>query len=448
MIFIRAFKFVHGGGSASTDMILSVTLTLLLVLVTTLTLFLRKQFRYWTQYKTVPSVPGQIFSGNFRDFIQFKTNFNYHLKTIYDDPKFADAPVIGVYDMYKPGLLIKDPDIVKSILIRDFDKFHDRFPKNDYHHDPLGAQMIFFAEYSLWREVRTKLNPVFASSKLKHMYPLIKRTGENIANYLSQQSHVHRVDMKDFSSRFTTDAMDKTMFGGFFKSNSLLSCSEELHKAVLRLTYFSTRRGFNFAIAAFATKLTRLLGCKILFPETERFLRLNIPEAVAERERLGEKRCDMIDAFVKMKQEASQKGINLTKFMEVLEAQAGFIMVAGFETSSTTMSNCLLELAKHPEEQKKLRDEIQQVYREANGDVTYEDMSKLIYMEMVINETLRLYPVLPMIARQYHTPAGKEPYSLMPYCDFTLPEGMPIYISSYSLHHDAEVSFLVILKKL
>lgn len=81
----------------------------------------------------MPSVRGQIFSGNFRDFITFKSNFGYHLKAIYDDPNFAKASVVGVYSLYKPGLLIKDPDIVKSVLIKDFDSFYDRFVKKDYH---------------------------------------------------------------------------------------------------------------------------------------------------------------------------------------------------------------------------------------------------------------------------------------------------------------------------
>lgn len=97
--------------------------------------------------------------------------------------------MVGVYGLYKPGLLIKDPDIVKSVWIKDFDSFHDRFVKNDYHHDPLGAQMIFFVEYNLWKEMRTKLSLIFSSGKLKNMYPLIQAVGQNIVSFSGQTAY-------------------------------------------------------------------------------------------------------------------------------------------------------------------------------------------------------------------------------------------------------------------
>lgn len=87
--------------------------------------------------------------------------------------------------------------------------------------------------------------------------------------------------------------------------------------------------------------------------------------------------------------------------MEILEAQAGIFMVGGFETSSTTMSNCLLELAKQLELQRTLRKEICQSFHEDNGEISYEAVKKMTCLDMVIYATLRLYHVLPLLQRQY-----------------------------------------------
>ncbi|XP_061399969.1 cytochrome P450 6g1-like, partial [Musca vetustissima] len=409
-----------------------------LIIILTILIFLyHRNFSYWTRVKNVPSVPGRIFSGNLLDFLSFKTNFGFHLKTIYDDVKFANAPVVGVYSLYKPCLLIRDPDIIKSVLIKDFDCFHNRFVKLDYEHDPLGAQMMFFADYPLWKEMRTKLSSTFTSGKLKYMYPLIQQVGENMQNYLESQGAVFQTEMKDLCARLTTDMIATTVFG--FQSNSVQNPSEDFHKEVRYLSHFTWRRALDFLVVLFAPKLTRPLGTKILFPETEQFLRTTITQAVQQRESSqgGEKRNDVIDIFVKLKQDAMERGEqNIDKFMECLIAQAGIFMVGGFDTSSTTISNALLELAKQPELQTKLRQEIKDALAEGDGEISYEAFGKLTYMEMVINETLRIYPVLPVIDRQYATPPGKQPFSLKPHCDFTLPEGMPVLISPYALHYD------------
>ncbi|XP_058981672.1 cytochrome P450 6g1-like [Musca domestica] len=437
LITVQIYSFFVS--EVKTSMFLTAFLTFFVIICSILSFLYHRNFNYWTRFKNVPSVPGRIFSGNVIDFLTFKTNFGFHLKTIYDDEKFTSAPVVGVYGLYKPSLLIRDPDIIKSVLIKDFDRFHDRFAKIDYHHDPLGGQMMLFADYPLWKEMRTKLSPTFTSGKLKNMYPLIQQVGENMVKFLDSKPSVFQVEVKDLCARFTTDVIATTVFG--FQSNSLANPAEDFYKQLRLLNYFTWRRSFDFIIVLFASQLTRIMGAKILYPETEHFLRSAITQAVREREACigGEKRNDIIDTFVKLKQEAEQRGErNIEQLMECLIAQAGIFMVGGFDTSSTTMSNALLELAKDTSVQKKLREETKEAFVEGNGEISYEALNKLTYLEMVINETLRLYPVLAVLERQHATAGGKEPYSLQPYCDFNLPDGMPVFIPVFGLHYDTK----------
>lgn len=414
-------------------------LFLFVLILIAVCLIYKIQFSYWTRHKSVASVPGRFLSGNFRDFITFKTNFVYHLKTIYDDPEFAEKPVVGVYGVYKPALLIREPEIIKSILIKDFDSFHDRFDDRDVGYDPIGAQMMFYSSYALWKEMRTKLSPIFTSAKMKYMYNLIQNVAEQMDAYLKKQPKVFKAEMKDFCARYSTDVTATTLLG--FQSNSLENPSEELKHEIAQMTAFTAKRGFDFMIILFAPKLARLFGSKLFFPETDRFLRASIPPAIAEREQSRENRNDLIDLLVKLKQEATENGKDMHQFMECLTAQAGIFIAGGAETSSTTMSNVLLELAKHPELQKKLKKQIRNAFEAANGShISYEAMNKMVYLEMIIDETLRLYPVLSMLQRNYRKPVGKmEQYSLQPYCDFSIPDGMSVFISVYGLHYDSKV---------
>lgn len=404
----------------------------------------RRQFAYWTRHRSVPSIPGKIFNGDLRSFLTFETNLGYHLKTIYDDPKFADKPVVGVYGLYKPSLLIREPELVKSVLVKDFESFRNRFDDIDIDHDPIAAQAMFFAKYGIWKEMRTKLSPIFSNAKLKNMYGLIQSVAVNMESFLAKQPNVYAVEMKDFCARYTTDVIATTLLG--FQSNSLHNPSEELNNDIRLLTDFNWRRAFNFVIVLFAPKMARLCNAKLLYPQTERFLRDSITQAMKDRECSGEHRNDLIDFLVKLKEEAAKSGRNMPQFMDCLIAQAGIFTTGGFDTSSTTMSNALLELAKTPEAQQKLKSEISSAFaKEKESTISYDDINRMEYLGMVISETLRLYPVFSVLDRKYNRPAGKtEPYSLKPYCDYTLPDGMPVFISTYGLHYDPKVRDIVL----
>lgn len=58
---------------------------------------------------------------------------------------------------------------------------------------------------------------------------------------------------------------------------------------------------------------------------------------------------------------------------------------AGFETSSTTLSYCLYELAKNQNIQKRVQSEIDRVLKQHNGQLSYEALSEMVYLEKCID---------------------------------------------------------------
>lgn len=73
----------------------------------------------------------------------------------------------------------------------------------------------------------------------------------------------------------------------------------------------------------------------------------------------------------------------------MLTAQAFVFFAAGFETSSSTMSNALYELALNQEVQDKLRIEIRESFNKNNGELLYEDIKEMKYLDKVFRGEYR-----------------------------------------------------------
>lgn len=90
--------------------------------------------------------------------------------------------------------------------------------------------------------------------------------------------------------------------------------------------------------------------------------------------------CAEINSIQEIEQNFEVNG-KVTISDEDIAAQA----MAGFETTSTLMSFIAYELALNPKVQNKLREEVDFVYEECNGSITYEALMNMKYMDMVVS---------------------------------------------------------------
>lgn len=90
-----------------------------------------------------------------------------------------------------------------------------------------------------------------------------------------------------------------------------------------------------------------------------------------------------------------------TNFMSDADLQSlvNTFILAGFETTASTICWALFLLGSHPAEQEKVYEEVQNVLRDKKSLGTISDISELKYLECVIKESLRMYPVLAFITR-------------------------------------------------
>lgn len=95
------------------------------------------------------------------------------------------------------------------------------------------------------------------------------------------------------------------------------------------------------------------------------------------------------------------------------------------------ISHTILMLAMHPKFQDRVFDELQSVCNSVDEDITYETISKLQYLEMVIKESMRLFPIAPVLGRNCLADTKIN--------SCTIPKGTCIGIVVYHLHRNPNV---------
>lgn len=96
----------------------------------------------------------------------------------------------------------------------------------------------------------------------------------------------------------------------------------------------------------------------------------------------------------------------------------------------------MFELSKNQEIQSRVREEIKEMLTRHDGKITFDavsNISELPYLNQVVNETLRLYSVLPALDRECINHDG---VSLEPFSDFKIPYGMPVLIPISGMGRD------------
>lgn len=118
--------------------------------------------------------------------------------------------------------------------------------------------------------------------------------------------------------------------------------------------------------------------------------------------------------------------------MNEMAAESFIFYSGGFETSSTSLTFCLYELALHQEIQQKLRKEVQEGLKGNDEKVSYDFLLGCKYLDMVIKETLRKYPIVSGMLRK----CTKE-YKI-PDTNLVIPEGCSVLLPTYAIHHDPD----------
>nr|QYA71966.1 cytochrome P450 [Anoplophora glabripennis] len=416
--------------SATTYSLLAILLSICVYILW----FYKDAYSYWKK-RGLEYVEPMIPFGNTFSLFMKKTSMGMMFAKSYLHFKEKGLKHGGFYFFWKPIYVPVDPEIIKRVLISDF----ENFPNHGFHiseSEPMSGH-IMNMENAKWRSLRAKYPAAFTSAKMRKMFVIMeKMTKQLIENLEPHAVSGKSLDIKNELSRFTTDVISSCAFG--LDTKTMKRENEELLKRGRHFFDDQWNVYTNTLVFTVPRYILKKFNFRLMPKEFETYFQDMFREVLNYRKGKQLNRGDIADVLVRLTEKredehdfTGKKPMDPLNFEE-FAAQAVIFFSAGFETSSSTQTFALYELSKNPECQEKLRDEINEVLAKYDNKITYDAVMDMKYLDKVIDETLRLYPVFPILPR-----VALNDYKV-PGTDFTIEKNTLVLVSNMGIQRDPE----------
>lgn len=299
----------------------------------------------------VPFIPAPLLFGHLKEMFFQRKAITDVVMDIYNDPKTKDEPVVGIRFLHVHGLVLRDLELIKRVLVKDFPNFHDRRTNSDIKTDVLGGANMFMAKNPFWKTIRAKITPVFSSIKIRQFCNLIGAVGEDLHTYLEEHVPDEKVaNVKEIAALYTTDVIATCAYG--VQANSLSNPNSDFRRHGKNIFDFNTKRSIEFLLLFFWPEVVPYLKLKLFSKESTKFLTDTLVYVMTERQKNKIVRNDLIDVLIGLRKNneianGTKSGDSDSTFDDILlVAQAAVFFTAGFETTSSAIGFTLYELAK------------------------------------------------------------------------------------------------------
>ncbi|CAN7937280.1 unnamed protein product [Ixodes hexagonus] len=343
--------------------------------------------------------------------------------------------VFGFYRSQNPLLVVCDTEMIKQCFVKEFDAFHDR-PLPPLLVEPFASSLPFL-KGGEWKKLRTILNPAFSAAKMRLMTPTINKCADEFVDVLTESAEKGEVvDVYQAAQGLSLDVITKCALAWQVdcQRNPDDPLLRELQNVFPSSDNFVTRISFWFPVLK---KAIGLLHKATEFSGIQERILANLRDVIRLR------RCgqvppvpDILQMMLDAQSDASSDPKARTDERYLLSedrfllANCFIFIFAGFDTTALTLAYTLYLLAKHPEEQNRLLRELTDVSPD-NQDPSSEELHKLKRLDMLLKESLRMYPPnVGFVARACQrdiTVMGK-----------LIPAGTAVTVPVWHLHHDPD----------
>lgn len=341
------------------------------------------------------------------------------------------------YFMNELNIITKDVDLIEFAVTSN--KTIDKGTAYRYLNNWLATGLLTSGG-DKWRKRRKMITPAYHFKILDQFIEMFDRNGNIMVQKLRGEVDKPETNIFPFVNLCALDTICETAMGT--QVNAQLSADSEFVQATKEMNRIVMVRGFDFFKAMdWSYQFTEdyqkeKQALKVLHGYTMKLIKSRRNELLKlQAEQQNNKDGDEFetkrkDNFLDLLLKSSINGQPLSN--EDIQEEVDTFMFEGHDTVSSAISFALYLISNHPEVQKQLIEEQRHIFgSNPHRPTTLADLQEMKYLELVIKETLRIYPSVPMIVR--------EVTEDLTYSDWNLCKGTQIVIYTYELHRDPAV---------
>lgn len=340
--------------------------------------------------------------------------------------------VWGLFDGRQPLLMVADPEIIKVVMVKEcYSVFTNRREADESVMGPL-KDAVSVVKDDRWKRIRSALSPLFTSGRMRQVFPIIDRYAGRLVDNLKTRNLDEPVLIKDLVAPYSLDVTTSTSFS--VDTDSINHPDDPYISHMKNMLKFRLSVFILIVVFPIAARIMKVLKIG-MFPKAsvDFFSNIikNFKDQHSDREHPGQldflQMMMMQNRIPETEQLSEQPDKGLTE-SEILSQSLIFI-VAGYETTSTTLSFLFYNLATHPDAMHTLQEEIDRSFQR-DVPITYERLLELEYLDQVILESMRIHPTAPRLERACKTTVELD--------GITIPKGTVVGIPVFSLHRDPQ----------
>ncbi len=348
-----------------------------------------------------PGPKGNFLTGNLPEFRRDRLAFLTEIARDYGD---SVSIRLGPRRM----TVVNHPDLVEDVLVAKNRLFIKHFALRST--GPTLGNGLLTSEGDFWRKQRRLAQPAFHRERIAaHAAVMVDYTERMLADW----SHGEIRDAQADMMRLTLQIVAKTLFGADVGDDAA-DASEAMETGM----------------RAFTARVSKIINLPEWVPTPmnlrarrarERLDRI-IYGFIADRRAGGEDQGDLLSMLLHAQDEDDGGRMSDRQ----LRDEAMTLFMAGHETTANTLAWAWYLLALHPDVEAKLHAELDAVI--PDRPPTFDDLPRLPYAEMVITETLRLFPTVWLLGREAIEPCQVGGYDV--------PVGHTVFMSQWVIHRD------------
>ncbi|XP_075986347.1 putative cytochrome P450 4d21 [Anticarsia gemmatalis] len=276
-----------------------------------------------------------------------------------------------------------------------------------------SANGLITSDVSIWKPHRKALNPMFSQQMLNENLVVFNKQARRLVDQISVESGRKKFDTHKYINLNTRETVCQIILGlKVDQCEKIINEYGEAANEMLEIFIAKTQKlwlhvPFIYERSSYKKRLDKCVKINVgITDEVIRKRKAELKKVNYQLDTEDGEAVTFLDLMLKLSEvQGTFTDLEIREHLDML-------IFAGYDTTAETLTFALKLLGCHENAQQRLYQELQEVIGDVSVDVSHYDLAKLVYLDAVVKEVIRMYSTVPVAARDIDRDVKLKNYTL------------------------------------